>query len=251
MSVKISIIDDVQVLDYSKNGHFHVRFNYLGEPTEENPKGSYEDGGYLEFKFKDPRDTLKFLIRYLEVYDGLVLSKLFEYVNYGADLKVYNQLETYYLLLLGIKLQYSYLFAKENPLPKKELEEYTPEELDRYKIIVEKFRDEFENVIRTAHKYAVANTWKIWNDNQPSSDSVNNESGEVTPSKKSIIKCSIPVENIFDTEYKGKEVSYAIGFNLYRREWQVFFKDGSWILAGDQGNGWYNTLTDFNSFKII
>lgn len=42
-----------------------------------------------------------------------------------------------------------------------------------------------------------------------------------------------------------------VEFLLSRRIWKVYFKDGSWILANDQGNGWYYPLTNFNSYKLL
>lgn len=248
---RIEIIDDVKVIDYSKGNKLHIRFNYRGDTTEDGQAGSFEDGGHIEFKFNDPRDTLKFLAKKLELFDGVVVSKLFEYANSIDAMKIYNQLEIYYLLILEVKIPYLYFFAVNNPLPKKDLKDYSPEELELYKITVNKFHDEYEDAIRTAHKYAVANTWKVWNDCQYFYNKKDIETSEYAPTKEQILRCSIPKETIFDKEYKGKEVDSAVGFNLHRREWQVFFKDGSWILAGDQGNGWYNALTDFNSYKIL
>ena len=32
---------------------------------------------------------------------------------------------------------------------------------------------------------------------------------------------------------------------------KIHFNDDIWIIAGDRGNGWYQALTDFNSYKMI
>lgn len=54
----------------------------------------------------------------------------------------------------------------------------------------------------------------------------------------------------FTDTFKGKNIKHVTGFNLSHRTWKVIFEDDSWILAFDQGNGNYFSLTDFNSFKI-
>ena len=59
----VEVINDIQVIDYSKGKNLHVRFNYRSDPTEE-----FGEGGQLIFKFKDPRDALKCLTKNLEVY---------------------------------------------------------------------------------------------------------------------------------------------------------------------------------------
>ena len=40
-------------------------------------------------------------------------------------------------------------------------------------------------------------------------------------------------------------------FCLVDRLWKIRFNDGTWIIAGDRGNGQYQALTDFNSYKMI
>ena len=34
---RTEVIDGIQIIDYSKGKNIHIRFNYLSEPTEENP----------------------------------------------------------------------------------------------------------------------------------------------------------------------------------------------------------------------
>ena len=250
---RIEVIDGIQIIDYSKGKNIHIRFNYLGEPTEENPNGSYEDGGHIEFKFKDPRDILRFLTKNFELLGMVESSKLFDYVFYNTHDAGFSQLEVYYLLLLEIKLPFINFFRAKHPIPRKDFKDFTEEELKDYKANCNQFREEFESSIREAHKFAVANTWKVWNDIQYTRDRNirAGESGEVAFSEEDIKRCSIPKELLFDTNYKGKEVDIVYGLNLHRRLWKVYFKDGSWIIASDQGNGWYAAKTDFNSYKLI
>ena len=88
-----------------------------------------------------------------------------------------------------------------------------------------------------AHKYCVANTWKLWNDNQ----TVFNSDDLLQPSKS----------DLFANYYNGMKVSYTTGFNLFTRTWKVYLENGSWLLADDASNGWYRPLTKLNSYKLI
>ena len=247
----VEIIDGIQVINYSKGKSLHVRFNYRGTPTEENPEGSFEDGGHLEFKFKDPRDTLKFLTNNFELLGGVEQLILFDYVQFYEDEGFYSQLEIYYLLLLELKLPCIDCFIAKHPIPKKDFKDFTEEELENHKANCKQFRDEFEKSIREAHKFAVVNTWKVWNDIQSNVRRKRIDSSEVIVTEEDIKRVSIPKESMFDTNYKGREVSVAYGFNLYRRLWHVYFEDGSWVIAGDHGNGWYSAETNFNSYKLL
>ena len=242
----VEVINDVQVIDYSKGKTLHVRFNYRSGPTEE-----FGEGGHLEFKFKDPRDTLKFLTNNFELLGVVEQCKLFDYVQWYENEGSYSQLEIYYLLLLELKLPFIDGFRAKYHIPKKEFKDFTEEELENYKANCKQFRDEFEKSIREAHKFAVANTWKVWNDIQYNVRKKRIDSSEVIVTEEDIKRVSIPKENIFDTNYKGKEVSVIHGFNLYRRLWHVYFEDGSWVIAGDHGNGWYVAETDFNDYKLL
>ena len=218
--------------DVSKD--FHMRFNY-GED------GDYTKGGHLEFKFKDPRDALNYLVKHFDLVYGLTteINKLFEYIQYGVVYGNYSQLETYYLIILEFKIEFVGNFKSVNPLPKKELEEYTQEELVNYKTTMDNFVELLDQTTRLAHRFAVANTWTIWNrDQKYHNNAVANNYKDRD-------------ENLFGKYYQWKEISHALNFNLYRRLWQVYFKDGSWIICGDHGNGWYQPLTDFNSLKFI
>ena len=247
----VEIIDDIQVINYSKGKSLHVRFNYRGDPTEENPEGSFEDGGHLEFKFKDPRDTLKFLTNNFELLGGVESKILFDYVQWYEDEGFYSQLEIYYLLILEIKLPFIMGFVPLHPIPKKDFKDYTPIELENYLANCAKFRAEYETAIREAHKFAVANTWKVWNDIQYRVRRNKVDTSEYVPTSGDILKYSIPVEELFDLNYKEKKVHIVFGFNLYRRLWKVIFEDNSWVIAGDHGNGWYSAETNFNSYKLL
>lgn len=247
----VEIIDGVQVINYSKGKNLHVRFNYRGEPTEEYPEGAFGEGGHLKFKFKDPRDTLKFLVKNFELLGHVESKILFDYVQWHENEGTYSQLEIYYLLILEIKLPFIMGFVAKHPIPKKDFKDYTPIELENYKANCSQFHDEYEDAIRAAHKFAVANTWKVWNDIQYWVRRNKVDTSEFAPTIEDIKKSSLPPSILFDLEYKEKKVHIVFGFNLYRRLWKVIFEDNSWIIAGDHGNGWYSAETDFNSYKLL
>ena len=242
----VEVINDIQVIDYSKGKTLHVRFNYRSDPTEE-----FGEGGHLIFKFKDPRDTLKFLTNNFELLCDVEQIILFNYVQRYEDEGFYSQLEIYYLLLLELKLPLIDCFIAKHSIPKKDFKDLNEEELENYKANCKQFRDEFEKSIREAHKFAVANTWKVWNDIQANVRRKRIDTNEYVPTVEDIKRSSIPASTLFDTNYKGREVSVTQGFNLYRRLWKVIFEDNSWVIASDLGNGWYSAETNFNSYKLL
>ena len=242
----VEVINDIQVIDYSKGKTLHVRFNYRSDPTEE-----FGEGGHLIFKFKYPRDALKCLTKNLEIFSPLESGILFEYIQHYENEGIYSPLEIYYILILEIKLPFIVDFVPTHQIPKKEFKDYTPIELENYLVNCSQFRNEYESTIREAHKFAVANTWKVWNDIQYIVRRNKVDTSEFVPTVEDIKRSSIPASTLFDTKYKGREVSIVFGFNLYRRLWKVVFEDNSWVIAGDRGNGWYSAETNFNSYKLL
>lgn len=242
----VEVINDIQVIDYSKGKTLHIKFNYRSDPTED-----FGEGGHLIFKFKDPRDALKCLTKNLEIFSPLESGILFEYIQHYENEGIYSPLEIYYILILEIKLPFIVDFVPLHPIPKKDFKDFTPIELENYLANCEKFRAEYETIIREAHKFAVANTWKVWNNIQYSVRRNKVDTSEYVPTSEDILKYSIPVEELFDLNYKEKKIHIVFGFNLYRRLWKVVFEDNSWVIAGDHGNGWYSAETDFNSYKLL
>ena len=114
------------------------------------------------------------------------------------------------------------------------------EEEALYHKLINEYEKNLDIITRYSHKWAVANTW--WYYNYYRKTSINRKEG--IPNTINLFN-----ENFGET-YKGKKVISASGFLLVERLWRVNFEDGSWIIAFDAGNGWYDPMTDFNSYKI-
>lgn len=203
-------------------------------------KITYDDsvgGREISYKFKDPRDTMKFLLKNWRIISPIESIHLFDHIELGFAKGIYSPLEIYYMLLLEQQIYFNLQYALGNHLPdiyydRNMCLSTKLEVLDYLKT----FEEELNENTRAAHIFAVKNTWLFWN---------------IHKNNKTILTYGEEDENIFDTKYKNKEVDYVFSFNLYHRLWRVYFKDKSWIIAFDIGNGWYEPLTDFNDYKII
>lgn len=192
-------------------------------------------GNEITYKFKDPRDTLNFLLKNWRLISPVESMHLYDHIELGYHLGIYTQIEIYYMLLLEQQLYFNLRYSMNYPLPDIYYNRNTSVE-SKFEVLnlLKDYEKKLNEVTRIAHKFAVKNTWLFWN------------------IQKNNIKFNpFDSENLFDEEYKGKKVDYVLSFNLYHRLWTVYFKDGSWIIASDVGNGWYAALTDFNSYKLI
>ena len=198
----------------------------------------------LTIKFKDPRDALKYLVNGINNLTQEVVKEVFGYVEYGYNCDLYSIKETYHYLMLCFQVENFVTFPHSWFL---KLDAYsTIEEVKKAYDTLEVYKDNLNSAVRTSHKFAVANTWKVWNDTQIRIKKSNLDSSENIVTKEDIERFSVSNEG-----YKGKKVRYEIGFLLSRRLWRVVFEDNSWIIASDYGNGWYKPFTGINSYKII
>ena len=205
----------------------------------------------LTIKFKDPRDALKYLVNGINNLTQEVVKEVFSYVEYGYNCNLYNIKETYYYLMLCFQVE-NFITYPHNWFSN----------LDRFSTIdeikdaskkLEKYLEALNWSNRLSHKFAVANTWKVWNDTQTRIKKSNLDSSENIVTKEDIKRSSVSNEDLFGSPegYKGKKVQYEVGFLLTRRLWKVIFTDGSWIIASDYGNGWYKPFTGINNYKIV
>lgn len=200
-------------------------------------KYSEEIGGNeIKYKFRDPRDTLHFLIKNWKIISPIESSHLFDYVELGFDLGIYTQMEIYYMLVLRHQINFNLVYTNGNNIFDEYLNRNTS--LNSKIDLLNKLKDfEFNlnKVTRESHIFAVKNTRLFWDIHKNNKISFNNNFDTT----------------IFDETYLGKKVNHVLSFNLTFRLWTVYFDDGSWIIAGDEGNGWYKPLTKFNDYKLL
>ena len=204
----------------------------------------------VTYKFKDPRDALKYLVKHIMVLPRQVIDGIFEYVEQeGFYSNLFNPLETYYYLIMALQLDCRVGIVQ--PWFNSINEFSTIAEIENLSKHLENEMTLLNTVNRESHKFAVANTWGIWNESNSSKIRAELNTSEVAFNQKDIKKLSMDADKLFGDIYKGREVKEAYGFMLGRRIWKVRFQDNSWILAADHGNGWYYPLTNFNSYKLL
>lgn len=204
----------------------------------------------LNIKFKDPRDALKYLVNNINNLSQKVVEEMFYYIEYGYDCNLYNIKETYQYLTLCFQVEnfitypHSW-FIKINKFS-------TISEIKEASEVIDKYLKSLNDAVRLSHKFAVANTWEFWNNTQYEIKKANLNTSENIVTNEDIKKSSYKPEELFCSleGYKGKNVQSEIGFLLTRKLWKVTFTDGSWIIAGDRGNGWYQPISNFDSYKI-
>ncbi len=190
-------------------------------------------GNEITYKFKDPRDTMKFLLKNWRLISPIESIHLFDHIELGFGKGIYSQMDIYYMLILEQQIYFNLRYIISNPIP----DSYFNNNIsvnDKLEIFdyLKTYEEELNKIVRISHIFAVKNTWLFWNIHK-NNIKFNND------------------ENLFDTKYMNKEVDYVFSFNLYHRLWRVYFKDKTWIIAFDVGNGWYEPLTSFNDYKII
>lgn len=231
---KIEIKNGIRITDYSKGkGDLHIKFEHKGE--EDDPKDDSQfNGGYMEFKFKDPRDALKELVKNWKLYDIEISLKLLDYVNYGISLGNYTLLQVYYHIILNFQIYFTAEFIDFNGNPPELTKDSTEEERIEYLKKCELYEEDLNTQTRLSHIWAVANTWWYFHH-------YSKEDSEISKMDKYLL---------FTNYYKGKKIKYVTSFLLIERLWRVVFEDESWIICEDAGNGWYKAMTDFDSYKI-
>ena len=229
---KMEIKNGVRITDYSKGkGDLHIKFEYKGQDNDLNDDLQF-NGSYIEFKFKDPRDALKELVKNWKVYNIEISLKLLDYVNYGISLGNYTPLQVYYHIILNFQIYFTAEFIDFNGNPPELTKDSTEEERIEYLKKCELYEEDLNTQTRISHIWAVANTWWYFHH-------YSKEDSEISKMDKYLLF----------NNYKGKNVKYATEFLLIERLWKVVFEDESWLIAFDVGNGWYKAMTDFDSYK--
>ena len=204
-----------------------------------------KDGLMMMLHFKHPRHALSKLKHEWEILPDEVVSQLLDYVQ-RINNKVFRVDEIYTLEYLELMIQFNLSFKMTHGISDKylglirESDAFGEQSWKTKKflaVVYRLYQKERNQVSREAHKYCVANTWKLWNDYQ----AVLTAGDLLQPSKS----------DLFTNYYNGMKVSYATGFNLFTRTWKVYLENGSWLLAGDASNGWYRPLTKLNSYKLL
>lgn len=217
----------VEIIDKSKENELDLSFHY----TE--PKGN----GFTHYKFKEPLDCLHYITKNWKKMYPIETVKLFEYASNFITKNIFTPRDIYDLLFLEMVLYYNLEFNISIKLPNVSENICLEDKLNLLEDL-KVFEENLNVYTRLAHRFAVANTWYYYNFYKKY-----NSNGVEAKYHRD--------EAYFGNNYKNKKVDFTTGFNLNRRIWQVYFKDNSWLLAFDVGNGWYVPLTNFNSLKIV
>ena len=222
----VQLFNDVRVTHYPvKQTHIQILFEF------KNGAGNF-NGNVFEYKFKDPRDALNYFVKKWEKYPAKVLLRVMYYIEYGSTLegeKQFTQLEFYYYIIL--KFQIYSAFELENIINNQINNIACVYEIDRLHKALNLYFEEKNRISRASHLWAVANTRNLYlrRYNKSATDNV----------------------EIFIDFYKDKSIKFVEPFCLVDNLWKIHFNDDIWIIAGDRGNGQYQALTDFNSYKMI
>ena len=220
---------ELEVVDFTTDkDKLHIEYFTKRDENqeEENP------GIYVTLKFKDPRDALNFFVKKWEKYPEKVLLRVMDYIEYGSTLegeRQFTQLEFYYYIIL--KFQIYSAFELENILYNQINNIACVYEIDKLHKALNLYFEEKNRISRASHLWAVANTRNLYlrRYNKSTTDNV----------------------EIFIDFYKDKSIKFVEPFCLVDGLWKIHFNDDIWIIAGDRGNGQYQALTDFNSYKMI
>ena len=237
---KIEIKNGIRIIDYSEGkGDLHIKFEHKGEEDDPNDNSQF-NGSCFEFKFKDPRDALKELVKNWKLYDIEISLKLLDYINYGIFLGNFNPMQVYYNIILNFQIGYTLYFAICNPPFPEFKEDMTEKELKLYNKLIKEYEFGLNIQTRLSHIWAVKNTWWYYNKFNNMSK-LDKELKDMENSTESITVGDI---------YLGKKVVEISGFLLTERLWKIKFGDGSWLIGFDEGDGWYRAVTALNSYKI-
>lgn len=195
----------------------------------------------ITYKFKDPRDALNYLVKHIRALPRQIIESLFKYIEKeGFCNQLFNPLEMYYYIIISFQIDCKVGVVRHwfNILN----EFSTMDEIENlYKCLEDEIK--LLNVVnRESHKFAVANTWGIWNE----SNIIKKGFNEINN-----LKFKVDATKLFNEAYEGKKIKKVFDFHLSRRIWKIVFIDDSWILAEDHGNSWFYPLTNFNSYILL
>ena len=239
----VQLFNDVRVTHYPvEQTHIQILFEF------KNGAGNF-NGNVFEYKFKDPRDALKYFITRFENYHPIIGEMIYNYIESNISVIQYTPLELYYIEIMKFKIPFATSFFIDNPIIKNIIsfdkgikEELNQEELlelnKEFEEVYFKYKKEMNTITRMAHLWAVANTWSYYN----------------------------AYRDVFFSrdENKSKESKYIDTKIIYNKDieeiqpfiyddglWKIFNKKGDWVIAFDAGNGWYKQMTKENSYKVI
>lgn len=240
MEEKIEIKNEVRITDYSKDkSELYIKFEFKGLNDDMHNDEQFT-GSYIEFKFKDPRDALKELVKNWKLYDIIISQKLLNYVMEGITFGNFTPLQVYYTIILNFQIEYTLYFTMHNPPLPEFKDDMTEKELKLYNKLTKEYESGLNIQTRLSHIWAVKNTWWYYN------KFINGSKLDKGLKDIENLTESITVGDI----YLGKKVVEISGFLLIERLWRVNFEDGSWLIGFDEGNGWYRAVTPLNSYKI-
>ncbi len=220
---------ELEVVDLTTNKDtLHIEYFTKREENQEEENSRI----YETLKFKDPRDALNFFVKKWELFPEKVLLRVMDYIEYGSTLegeKQFSQHEFYYYIIL--KFQIYSAFELENIINNQINNLACVYEIDRLHKALNLYFKEKNRISRASHLWAVANTRILY--------------------LRRYNKITTNNAEIFIDFYKDKSIKFVEPFCLVDRLWKIHFNDDIWIIAGDRGNGQYQALTDFNSYKMI
>ena len=240
---RVQVFGDVRVTHYPvEQTHIHILFEFKNGERNFN-------GMIFQYKFKDPRDALKYFITRFENYHPVIGEMIYDYIESNISVIQYTPLELYYIEILKFKIPFVTSFFMDNPIIKNIIsfnkgikEELNQEEFlksnKEFEEVYFKYKKELNAVTRIAHLWAVANTWSYYNMCRDM----------FFPREENKPKESKYIDN----EIINKDDIEEIQPFLYdERLWKIFNKKGDWIIAFDAGNGHYKQMTKENSYKLI
>ena len=239
----VRLFNDVRVTHYPvKQTHIQIMFEF------KNGAGNF-NGNVFEYKFKDPRDALKYFITRFENYHPIIGKMIYNYIESNIPFIQYTPLELYYIEIMKFKIPFATSFFIDNPIIKNIIsfdkgikEELNQEELlelnKEFEEVYFKYKKEMNTITRMAHLWVVSNTWYYYNlyYNIFFSHDVN----------------SLKESKHIDAETINNEDIEEIQPFIYDDGlWKIINKKGDWVIAFDAGNGWYKQMTKENSYKLI
>lgn len=239
----VQLFNDVRVTHYPvKQTHIQIMFEF------KNGAGNF-NGNVFEYKFKDPRDALKYFITRFENYHPIIGEMIYDYIESNIPFIQYTPLELYYIEIMKFKIPFATSFFIDNPIIKNIIsfdkgikEELNQEELlelnKEFEEVYFKYKKEMNTITRMAHLWAVSNTWYYYNLYYNIFFS-----RDVNSSKES--------KHIDAETINNEDIEEIQPFIYDDGLWKIFNKRGDWVIAFDAGNGWYKQMTKENSYKLI
>lgn len=184
----------------------------------------YQRGDEINFKFKDPRDTLNFLVKNWKLMETVEIETLFDYVQYGSNLGTFKHIDFYYLLMLEVIIT----FLVNNQIPA-----YAYDDLgSKTRLYI--FCKKLGIAIRMGHLYAVGNTDRIFRQK----------------SYKGTVLSKHIGFHISEKIELDKSVLYTSIFNGFSGIHKVTYQDGFILACVINNSNKVYKISKKNSFKL-